>query len=177
MKNIFTMSIMALLLGISFSCSSTKNYQDTEKTAALVQSGTFTFMAEKANPTNLDVVNILNTMPGGNAARIFNLDSGYTIKVEPEKITADLPYFGRMFIANLDPKESGFKFTSTNFTIDKSKSTAKKQVWIVNLNDVSSAQQMYFEIYPGGSTIVSINSKDRQAISYSGYITDTASSK
>ncbi len=173
MKNILSISFLVILLMSSSSCNSTKVYQDSEKTAALTNSGNFTFMAEKANPMNMDVINILNTFPGG-GSNILNLSAGYTLTVTPETVTADLPYFGRMFTPSLNPQENGFKFTSKDFTIDKSKSTAKKQVWIINLNDVSSAQQLYFEIFPGGSTTLSVNSRDRQAISYLGYITDVS---
>lgn len=170
MKTIFTIGILSTVLLMSASCSSTKVYQDASKTKALTESGNFTFVAEKANPINVDVVNILSQYPSG-AANILNLNGNYTLTITPETITANLPYFGRMFSASLNPNDNGFNFTSKNFTIDESKSTTKKQVLIINLNDINTAQQMYLEIFPGGSTTLSINSKDRQAISYLGYIT------
>ena len=33
----------------------------------------------KRNPTNFDVINIMNSMPNGNSARMLDLDYGYTV--------------------------------------------------------------------------------------------------
>ena len=173
MKTLLSIGMMLCLLLTGISCSSTQNFQDNAKITALTDGGNFTFMAQRANPMNMDVINILNSFPASNYTRVLELDPGSTINVSAEKITVDLPYFGRMFIASMDPTKNGFDFTSKSFTIDKSKSTAKKQVWIINLNDVQNVQQIFLEILPSGKTTASFNSRDRQAISYDGYITDS----
>ncbi|MGC4128166.1 MAG: DUF4251 domain-containing protein [Bergeyella sp.] len=175
MKKIISLSIFTVLLFVFSSCSSNKIYQEPTQTKALLESGTFTFVAERANPSNMDVINVLNTTfpSGGGASRVLNLDSGYTMEVSPEKVSVRLPYFGRMYTASMDPKGSSYDFTSEKFRIDTSKSNNKKSVWIFTFGDVSRVQQLFLEVFPGGKAFVSINSNDRQAISYDGYVTET----
>lgn len=163
--------IVAILFIFS-SCSSSKAYIDPQKTQELLSSGNFSFQAEKANPTNMDVINVMNSMPYNNSARILTLDPGYSVDFKTDEIVSQLPYFGRMFVANMDPQKNGYNFTSKSFTIDKSKSSDKKTVWIVNFNDLPQVRQIFLEIYKNGRAYLSINSNDRQAISYDGYISE-----
>ena len=52
------------------SCSSQSN-MDPQVVTALVNSQDFSFHAQRANPTNYDVINIANSMPNVPATRIF----------------------------------------------------------------------------------------------------------
>lgn len=173
--------LLALLTGIFtlISCASTPSAADPQKTQELVASGQFSFNARRAIPTNMDVINVMNSMPYNTSARMLNLDSGYTVDFSKEKITANLPYFGRMFIASMDPRTNGFNFSSTNFTVDTSKSNAQKTVWAITFKDQQNINQMFLEVYKNGKAYLSVNANDRQAISYDGYIsaTDTENSR
>jgi hypothetical protein len=57
----------------------------------------FTFHAERANPTNYDVINVMNSMPNSTSTRILNLSGGYYSVDLKNKLEAALPYFGRVF--------------------------------------------------------------------------------
>src|SRR4051812_21227117 len=67
----------------------------------LLESKDFLFTAQSVNP-----------MRGGTR----NLTSEYDLKVQPDTITAYLPFFGRAYTAPIDPNEGGIKFTSTKFS-------------------------------------------------------------
>ena len=157
----------------TISCSSGRAYLDPLKTEQLLSSGNFSFNAERANPTNADFINVMNSFPGAGSSRMLTLDPGYTVDFSKEEINAQLPYFGRMFIANMDTRKNGYDFKSKDFTIDKSRSTDKKTVFAVNVNDQTNIRQIFLEVFKNGRAYLSINSNDRQAISYDGYISET----
>ena len=170
MKKFFSYMCLVLATFFIVSCASNNTAQDSVRVQALLSSGDFTFNAKSAHPTNMDVINVMNSMPNMGAGRILNLDYGYIVKITPTKVDVHLPYFGRMFTANIGSTKNGYDFTSENFSIDKSRSTDKKTVWIITINDQQNAKQLFFEIYKTGRAYLSINSNDRQAISYDGSI-------
>lgn len=52
------------------------------------------FYAQKANPTNYDVINVMNSMPNSTSTRMLDLNGGnYTIEVSKNKVDVVLPYF------------------------------------------------------------------------------------
>ena len=179
MKNRIFSLLFALpvIIFTMISCASSQSYGDPQKTQELLASGQFSFNARRASPTNMDVINVMNSMPYNNSARMLNLDAGYTVDFTKEKITANLPYFGRMFTASMDPTKNGFNFSSTDFTIDTSKSNSEKTVWTVTLKDQQNIRQMFLEIYKNGKAYLSVNANDRQAISYDGYISAPENAK
>lgn len=147
--------------------------QKTQNGAAqfqMINSGKFSFHAERANPMDIDVINVMNSMPAMSSSRMLTLDPGYTLDFTKEKITLKLPYFGRMYVGTLDPSQNGFDFTSTDFNINSSRSTEKKTIWMITFNDQPNIRQMYLEMYPNGKAYLSVNSADRQAITYDGFI-------
>jgi PBP1b-binding outer membrane lipoprotein LpoB len=67
------------ILGFLFifqSCSSQTGI-DSQAVTALVNSQNFSFHAERANPTNYDVINVMNSMPNSTSTRILDLSGGY----------------------------------------------------------------------------------------------------
>src|SRR5215472_2626366 len=74
-----------------------------EKAAAvrdMVESRNFIFQAQTAMP-----------MRGS----VHQLTSEYDLKVTPTAIVSDLPYFGRAFVAPMNPTQSPLQFTSSQF--------------------------------------------------------------
>ena len=67
-----------------YSCSSQINI-DPKTLEEITTSNQFTFMAERANPTNFDVINIMNSMPNGNSSRMLDLDYGYTVVLKEKR--------------------------------------------------------------------------------------------
>lgn len=174
MKKI-TQYIFFFIVALLFtSCASSSGNLSPEKTQSLVDSKVFTFMAERANPTDQTVIGIMNSFPG-NAGRTFTLDPGYKVDFTENTMQVNLPYFGRNYQPSLNPSKSGYTFESKNFTVQKAPSKKNKTVLQYTVNDASEVRQMFLEIFPNGRAYLSISSNTRQPIAYDGFITETSS--
>lgn len=152
------------------SCAS-QGSLDPKTVDTLVSSQEFTFHAERANPTNYDVINVLNSMPNATATRILNLSGDYTIDVSKNTLDVVLPYFGRLFNPTYgNTSDNSYRFTSKDFTVTKTQN--KKGTWTLKFkpNDTRNVDQINIEIFKNGKALVSMRSNDRQPISYDGYI-------
>ena len=133
----------------------------------MIEKEEFTFMAERVNITNQDVI---NSLPGGSAARMQNLSYGYDIIIENKEMKVNLPYFGRTYNPSRDPDQSGFFFTSKEYTIIVKEGKKGAKTLTVKPKDVNNVDAIYIEISGNGKCFVSIDANDRQPISYSGYL-------
>lgn len=169
-KYISILMIFGFLFGFQ-SCAS-QGSSDPAIVNALINSQEFTFYAQRANPTNYDVINVMNSMPNSTSSRILNLNSGdYTIEVNKNTVDVVLPYFGRLFSPSYgNTDNNGYRFTSKDFAIDKSQN--KKGTWTLKIQpkDVNTVQEINIEIFKNGKAFVSIKSNDRQPITYDGYV-------
>ena len=145
------------------------------ETDALVTSDEFSFHAERANPTNYDVINIASSMPGAPAVRMFQLQGqGYGFSVKKGELEVVLPYFGRVFNPTYgNPDGNSYRFTSKDFTVEKTQKKKGKWIYRIQPKDVNNVSDIYLEIFKNGSALVSVKSNDRQPISYDGYISKT----
>lgn len=169
MKNILKIVLALSLVIVTGSCS-TQNNIPSEKVNVLLQNQEFTFVAERAVPTNMDVINVMNSLPNSSSARILNLDYGYTLVIKKEEIVATLPYYGRMFTPSFDMNKNSYRFTSKDFTINKTAGKKGSSIYTISLSDQPNIRKMILEVYGNGKSYLSINSNDRQPISYDGYI-------
>ncbi|EJL73651.1 DUF4251 domain-containing protein [Chryseobacterium populi] len=170
MKKYISLILISGFLLFFQSCSS-QTKLDSKTVDALVNSKEFTFHAERANPTNYDVINIMNSMPNSTATRILQLDGNYTVELRNNQLEVVLPYFGRLFNPSLgNTDKNSYRFTSKDFAVDQSQN--KKGTWIVKIrpNDVSNVSDIIIEVYKNGRAFTSIRSNDRQPISYDGYV-------
>ncbi|WP_292009614.1 DUF4251 domain-containing protein [Chryseobacterium sp.] len=173
MKN--HIAIFFVFVSILFfqSCSS-QNTTDSKTVDTLINSGELTFFAQRANPTNYDVINIMNSIPNSTSTRVLDLSGGnYTIELKKDNLEVVLPYFGRLFnpsLGNVD--KNSYRFTSKDFTVSKSQN--KKGNWVIKIkpNDVSNVSDIIMEVFKNGKAFVSMRSSDRQPISYDGYISN-----
>lgn len=168
MKNTVLMGVMFLLTFL-LSCSS-QTYIDQKTLEDITASNQFTFMAKRANPTNFDVINVMNSLPNSNSARMLDLDYGYTIVIKEKQLEVNLPYFGRLFNPSYDTTKNSYNFTSKDFTLNKVQNKKGNWVYTITPKDVNNVRIIYLEIFKNGNAYVSIDSNDRQAISYDGYI-------
>ncbi len=167
MKNIIFL-IMSLFL---FQGCSSQIYVSPEALEQLVSDRQFTFMAEKANSPNQDIINAANSIPTYSASRMMRLDYGYTLMVKENSLTATLPYFGRVYnpsIHNTD--KQGIKFDSKDYSITQEKSKKGTYFLKITPRDVSHINVLILEIYKNGKATLSVDAQDRQPISYDGYI-------
>lgn len=152
------------------SCAS-QGSSDPQIVNTLVDSQEFTFHAQRANPTNYDVINVMSSMPNAPMTRMLNLDGSYTIEVSKNNLDVVLPYFGRLFNPTYgNTSNNSYRFTSKDFTVNKSQN--RKGTWVLRIkpNDVKTVDEVIIEIFKNGKAFVSMKSNDRQPISYDGYI-------
>lgn len=151
------------------SCTS-QSTVPSAKVEALLQAGEFTFMAERANPMGNDVVNILNSLPNTSSSQMLNLDYGYTLQIKKDEVKAELPYFGRMYTANMDPSKNSYRFTSKDFTFTENEGKNGSLMYNIVTKDLSNNAQLSLQVFKSGKAYLSVSSNDRQPISYDGYI-------
>lgn len=149
---------------------------DSKTVDALVNSQDFTFHAQRANPTNYDVIKVMNSMPNSTSTRILDLNGDYTILVKDKMLDVVLPYFGRSFKANIGGDNS-YRFTSKDYTLTKSQN--KKGKWTIKIkpNDVNNVDEIIIEVFKNGKAFTSVRSNDRQPISYDGYVSKNEETK
>lgn len=159
MKNIKLLPVLFLLLlsNISYS-QNTKDEQKAAKAAevkGMVDAKRFVFQAQSAMPSK---------------GPTQQLTPGYTLKVGPEEVVADLPYFGRAYQAPMNPSESGIKFTASKF--DYTVKNTKKGSFDIAIipHEISNTPKLYFTISPKGSASLRVIGGDKQPISFNGYI-------
>ncbi|MEP7277795.1 MAG: DUF4251 domain-containing protein [Bacteroidota bacterium] len=134
--------------------------KDNAKTAAikeLVNSRHYTFKAQTAIPLS---------------GKVRQLTNEYDLRVSTDRIVAYLPYFGRSYMAPIDPSRGGIQFTSKDF--DYTATARKKDGWNISIktNDVTDAQRMQLTISSNGTASLQVNSNNRQSITFNGYITE-----
>lgn len=120
----------------------------------LIQSGNYVFVAQ-------------NVMPLG--GRTINLTSIYDLQVLRDTVISNLPYFGRAFVAPMNPSEGGIRFTSTDFDY---KVKDRKGGWDIAITpkDAKDVRQMLLSITESGYGNLQVISNNRQQISYNGYV-------
>ncbi len=168
MKNLIYLLLPLTLLFQN--CSSQTPTMKAADVQQVIQQRNFTFMATRAIPTASDINNIIVNMPNRNSNRILELDEGYTLKIENGVLTADLPYFGRIFQPTYGVENQGLKFTSKDFTFTEQNTENGKVTITIQPNDATRVNVLYLDIYSNGRSYLSVNANDRQPISYNGYI-------
>ncbi len=176
MKNLFTIIAASLMMIFINSCTS-QNVLPSQKVTSLLQGGEFTFMAERANPTNFDVINVLSSLPGGGSSQILNLDYGYTLTLKKNEVVAVLPYFGRMFSPSFDNEKNSYRFTSKDFNITEKMGKKGSMIYTIAPKDLQNVRAIILEVFKNGKAYLNIDGNDRQPISYDGYIMENPSPK
>lgn len=139
------------------SCSSTHSISDTEKgyqIKNLINSRSYQFKARFVTPL------------GG---KQIALTSEYLMQVSPERIDADLPYFGEAYSAPIGPGESGVNFSSTNFRYDIEDT---RNGWTITIEpeDTRDVRKLALSVTQSGAATLQVFSNYKQLISYSGTV-------
>ncbi len=102
--------------------------------------------------------------------RVINLTSSYDVRVSGDTVASILPYFGRAFVAPINPSEGGIHFTSTNFIYKVN--GRKKGGWDITIlpKDSKDVRQMLLTVSESGYGTLQVVSNNRQQISYNGYV-------
>ncbi len=96
--------------------------------------------------------------------------SGFDLVVTPDSLMSYLPYFGRAFSAPINSGRGPLDFTSVKFDYSAKKNA--KGEWEISLQpkDAQGVQAMDMTVYNNGRALLRVNSRDRQFISFNGYI-------
>ena len=184
MKKYISLSVLFLVFS-SFSFSQTRAVRKQLKkerietaynsTKELIESGTFQFEAFWANPLGNDVANIGQNISGGGAifqgGRVDVSSNDNFVNVDGKKTDLFLPYFGRVFFPKRINNQGGIKYKGdiTNYRI---KINDDKQIITIKFEAKTENDYLKFSyrINSGGSATLTINSTNRQTISYTGDI-------
>lgn len=128
---------------------------DPEKLQAAVDAETFVFEARQAS---------------GMRGQMIQVDQGYTLVVTPEKITGELPFFGRSFQADPGSSDGGLKFEFSEF--DFLSKPRKKGGFDVTIEPTgpSDVRSIFLTIQKNGSASLRIISNSKESMSYMGFI-------
>lgn len=132
-----------------------KSQKASSEIQALINSKNYVFVAQTVLPI------------GG---RLINLTSSYDVRVSGDTVTSNLPYFGRAFVAPIDPSKGGIRFTSTNYSYKVKE--RKKGGWDITIlpEDTKDVRQMLLTVSESGYGTLQVASTNRQQISYNGYV-------
>lgn len=132
-----------------------------EATKALVESKTFRFDVRTVNPLR---------------GRTVHVTSDYGVRIENDSIFSYLPFYGRAYSVNYGSSESPMIFDQAieSFIADENKHGYSLQVQVRNQNDVLDFS---FQITESGSTTLTVNSVNRQSISYFGELEEVPKNK
>ncbi len=122
---------------------------------SLVADQRYVFNAETALP-----------LSGG----LRQLNGGYELIITKDTVTSYLPYFGKAYIAPINPSQGGIQFTSAKFTYTVTE--RKKGGWdiVIKPLDVQDPRQLNLFISENGYAVLQVTSNNRQAISFNGSV-------
>jgi hypothetical protein len=134
----------------------TKKEKEAAKEAEfkkVLESKNFTFTAQIANPSR------------GGASR--NLTSEYDVRITPDSIISYLPFFGRAYVATMNPDDAGIKFISTKFTYT---ATLRKNGYDITIKptDTKDVRLINLSASFNGYGILNVTSQNRDPISFYG---------
>jgi hypothetical protein len=153
-------SVLLLLLYFFFTGSHFSYAQDAKKDKAanakkLIESRHYEFVAQSANPTT---------------GRFRQLTSDYDLRLSGDTMVVYLPYYGRSYIAPIDPSKNPLDFTSTRF--DYTARAGKKGGWDITIipKDNNEVRQLMLSVSYDGYAMLQVLSNNLQPISFNGYI-------
>jgi hypothetical protein len=97
-------------------------------------------------------------------------DAYFTLEITPDKIISNLPYFGRAYVAPIDPTKNILEFNSAKFTYTIA--PRKKDGWIVLIKpqDDQDVTEMQLVISSNGYASLEVLSPNQEPITFNGII-------
>lgn len=157
MKNIVIAGLVALAISLP-GLTSAQSKSDEKKAALtnLINNQSYVFTAQSSIPA------------GPSPDR--QLNGQYDLTVTKDSVISYLPYFGRAYMAPVDPTKGGIQFTSTKFEY---KVTAKKKGgWtiVIKPGDTQEASQLILNVSTGGYASLQVLGNNRQPITFNGVV-------
>ncbi|MBE7173430.1 MAG: DUF4251 domain-containing protein [Williamsia sp.] len=158
MKTVFLKSAGSLLILIT-ACFLQVSGQNKKNDNAALQKALdtkhFVFVAQTVTP-----------LRGG----VRQLTSQYDLTLSGDTVISSLPYFGRAYVAPMNPSESGLSFTTT--TSDYRVKLKKKGAREIGISTKAAGdnQRMQLTVFSNGTASLQVTSNNRDAISFTGYV-------
>jgi hypothetical protein len=131
-----------------------RRIEQQKKIEALVNTKNFMFIANRAIPQGYPIVDLIS--------------NPNHMKFSPELIDSYMPFFGRAYQVNIN-QEGGFKFMAKPESYDLVK-TKKGYELKVKVKDKNDTYDIFLNISPEGTALLTISSNNRSTISYNGDI-------
>lgn len=150
--------ISICLTALFFSCKSSNSAANQATIAQItekVENRNFTFVPRTALP-----------MMG----KTVNLNSGYSLKVSQDTITAYLPYYGRAYSAPVPGEDGGIKFVSTDFEYLMEKKNNGTWDAVITIKDDRHNYKLMMQMGNTGYSSLTVQDNTRQTITFQGQI-------
>ncbi len=148
---------LALLGGITLPAAAQK-----KETSNSVQPGldakSFVFVAQTMSP-----------LRGG----LRQLTSYYDLRVSGDSVISNLPYFGRAYVAPMNPAEGGLTFTSAKSEYSVKNGKKGRRDITINTKSTDDTQRMMLTVYDNGTASLQVTSNNRDPVSFNGYVKAT----
>jgi len=125
----------------------------------MIEGGNFIYTVQSISPTG---------------ARTIQATTTYTMKAVNGNYEASLPYFGRAYQASYGG-DGGIEFNGTPENFQLTKNTKKNTLTVTFT--IAGGRDRYnitFQVGNGGYGTLTVNSQNRQAISYYGLVSEPA---
>jgi len=98
------------------------------------------------------------------------LTSDFDMTVNKDSLVSYLPYFGRAYMAPMDPTKNPFEFTSTKFGYDAVQQKSGGWEIAITTKDNRDIQKMYLSVSSDGYATLHVTAYNQDPIAYDGYI-------
>ncbi|GAA4435613.1 DUF4251 domain-containing protein [Ravibacter arvi] len=105
--------------------------------------------------------------------RMRQIVGNYFMKVEKDRISADLPYFGRAYSAPIGG-DGGIKFVSEKFTYDVKPIKNGGREVTIRVQDSQVVRDLFLTVFPDGSADLRVTPQNKTFISYRGDVVPLA---
>ena len=159
MKAVFFYTSKFTFLLLFLACVAFANAQSKDTSALQmserINARKFVFKAQTATPQT-----------GG----LVQLNYQYDLKLSGDSLVSYLPYYGRAFVAPINPQDGGLEFTTTDFTYESKKAGDDK--WEINIatKALRDNYKLFFTIYTNGQAQLQVTSNNRQPIRFDGEV-------
>jgi len=101
--------------------------------------------------------------------RSLNITGNYFLRITPDKVVADLPYFGRAYSAPIG-SEGGIKFESADFDYQVRDIKKGGKEVSIKVNNSPVVREMTLTVFGNGSADLRVTPVNKQFISYRGEV-------
>ncbi|MDN3594054.1 DUF4251 domain-containing protein [Zunongwangia endophytica] len=156
------------ILSCGSSSSAVEGVNNFEDLKSFAQNREFEIENRWANPMRANTVSFINH-PNFNSGTINLIGNANFIRFKGDSINVFLPYFGVRQMSGGYNDRGAIKFEGVPEDFEIIENEDKKYVrYEFTANDDSEQYQFYVTLYPNGNTNTSVNSSQRDNISYTG---------